>query len=308
MSHSRDFSSIYLRAKPLVYGIPRHLSRKRSPYTRGFVMGTRVTLTCPQCGGEFQVKPSHADKRTYCSRDCMSEAYKTRLQGDNNPNFSNAGEKICQTCGKTYYSYNKTRKYCSWQCAGLAQPQEKLERMAKMPRKSRKRRTSFLCTCKRCGKEFRWKHKKKILCPECNKAYHTRPLQTCTICGKKFRHKVTKKTCSIACENVLKSYRQQGAKSHRWQGGKTSKLRRLRNSTTYQEWRTAVFERDDYTCQLCGQRGGRLTAHHIKMVSEYKELMLVLPNGITLCRPCHADIRGQEHDYEDQFFTITGGL
>ncbi len=55
------------------------------------------------------------------------------------------------------------------------------------------------------------------------------------------------------------------------------------------EWRTSVFERDDYTCLSCGQRGGRLQAHHVKPFKAYPELRHVLANGETTCIPCHKE-------------------
>ena len=36
----------------------------------------------------------------------------------------------------------------------------------------------------------------------------------------------------------------------------------------YKEWRKAVFERDNYTCQDCGEKGVYLEAHHIKSWAE----------------------------------------
>lgn len=48
-----------------------------------------------------------------------------------------------------------------------------------------------------------------------------------------------------------------GHKNHLWRGGKT-KLRILISGTfTYRSWRTAVFERDNYTCKLCEARSGK---------------------------------------------------
>lgn len=64
----------------------------------------------------------------------------------------------------------------------------------------------------------------------------------------------------------------------------------IRNSNQYREWRNKVFERDNYTCQHCGQRGGVLNAHHIKHFSEYKSLRYVVGNGLTLCFPCHKEV------------------
>jgi hypothetical protein len=60
-----------------------------------------------------------------------------------------------------------------------------------------------------------------------------------------------------------------------------------RHSPEYDEWRTAVFERDDYTCKDCGQRGGELNAHHIKEYAKHPKQRLDVSNGITLCLDCH---------------------
>jgi hypothetical protein len=58
----------------------------------------------------------------------------------------------------------------------------------------------------------------------------------------------------------------------------------------YLEWRNGVFERDNYTCQACGQIGGDLQAHHIRSWAEYPDLRYVIDNGLTLCIPCHKNI------------------
>lgn len=65
--------------------------------------------------------------------------------------------------------------------------------------------------------------------------------------------------------------------------------RRNRSSKDYQEWRKAVFERDDYKCRLCGRRGCELNAHHIKYWSKSPEYRFDVNNGITLCKSCHID-------------------
>ncbi len=52
-------------------------------------------------------------------------------------------------------------------------------------------------------------------------------------------------------------------------------------------WRTAVFMRDDYTCQICNTRGGFIEADHIKSWRDYPELRYAIDNGRTLCRECH---------------------
>lgn len=78
-----------------------------------------------------------------------------------------------------------------------------------------------------------------------------------------------------------------GEKHPNWKGGITPYSELVRKSTLYFEWRKAVFERDDYTCQKCGQRGGKLNAHHDLPVSKAPLFMLDIGNGITLCKECH---------------------
>ena len=64
----------------------------------------------------------------------------------------------------------------------------------------------------------------------------------------------------------------------------------IRRSKEYAAWRTAVFERDRYTCQCCGKRGVKLNAHHIKPFAYYHDLRLDVTNGITLCERCHKEV------------------
>lgn len=55
----------------------------------------------------------------------------------------------------------------------------------------------------------------------------------------------------------------------------------------YKSWRREVFERDDYTCQVCGQRGGDLEADHIKPYAWFPNDRYDVGNGRTLCLKDH---------------------
>jgi len=87
----------------------------------------------------------------------------------------------------------------------------------------------------------------------------------------------------------------------KWRGGTTSLQRILHKTSEYKIWALSVFKRDNYTCQECGRRDGRINPHHIITLSsllvkhrittleealECKELWDI-SNGVTLCIECH---------------------
>lgn len=69
----------------------------------------------------------------------------------------------------------------------------------------------------------------------------------------------------------------------------TSERKLARNSVKYKDWRDAVYERDDYTCQKCHIRGGALHPHHIESFAKFPALRYDIRNGITLCTIHHKE-------------------
>lgn len=102
-------------------------------------------------------------------------------------------------------------------------------------------------------------------------------------------------------ENRIKSScRQRGIAIEDFEGFATTEQHMARNNTYYKEWVRNVFQRDNYTCQCCGKRGGNLNAHHLYNFAEYEDLRYDVENGITFCEECH--LLG----YPDSFHTIYG--
>ena len=82
-----------------------------------------------------------------------------------------------------------------------------------------------------------------------------------------------------------RSEAKKGSKSEFWRGGNPAN-REKHQGSEYHHWRTAIFTRDNWTCQTCQFRG-YVEAHHIKSWANYPSLRLDTSNGVTLCKSCH---------------------
>ena len=102
-----------------------------------------------------------------------------------------------------------------------------------------------------------------------------------------------------------------GSNNPAWKGGASSSWKeRLLRTKAYKNWRKSVFNRDVYTCQMCGDdKGGNLQAHHITPVRDSKNTLLIfdIDNGITLCKKCHNIVNGKEYEFIEQFEDIIRG-
>lgn len=84
-----------------------------------------------------------------------------------------------------------------------------------------------------------------------------------------------------------KSLSKMGNRNPNWKGGISPENKRLRMSARFREWRESVFKRDNFTCQICFERGGELHPDHIKQFAYFPELRFQINNGRTLCKSCH---------------------
>ncbi len=80
-----------------------------------------------------------------------------------------------------------------------------------------------------------------------------------------------------------------GEKSNWWKGGVSDEDCKNRHmGSRYENWRKKVFMRDNFTCQMCGLKGGNKEAHHKKSWKNFPALRYHVKNGVTLCKkPCH---------------------
>ena len=125
-----------------------------------------------------------------------------------------------------------------------------------------------------------------------------------------FREKMRKinKECANKLEHRIKlSATIQGINVEDWNGFVTTEKRMIRKKTEYSDWRNAVFARDNYTCQCCGDRSGNghsvvLHAHHKENFADNPDLRFDVDNGITLCDKCHSP------KYKGSFHNIYGTM
>jgi hypothetical protein len=80
-----------------------------------------------------------------------------------------------------------------------------------------------------------------------------------------------------------------GVKHHNWKGGITPAKKVIRESLEYKLWRSACLERDNFTCQKYGTKGGYLVVHHINNFAEQIQLRFAIDNGITLSKQAHLE-------------------
>lgn len=75
-----------------------------------------------------------------------------------------------------------------------------------------------------------------------------------------------------------------------WRGGNGG----IRDTAKFKEFQKSIFKRDQYTCQLCGDKNhkGRgsqikLEVHHVIAIKDDHSLALEPTNVVTLCHACH---------------------
>jgi 5-methylcytosine-specific restriction endonuclease McrA len=149
-------------------------------------------------------------------------------------------------------------------------------------------------TCSDCGTQ--WKKWRNSLtrwggkCRSCAQKFEKNKPESRQKASESSRKQVLRQGGIANCKRFGKEKIVEGSDHWHWRGGVTSEIQKLRTSVSALKWRKGVFVRDSYTCQLCGQIGGSLQAHHKKAWKTHEELRFDEENGVTLCKFCHLNI------------------
>lgn len=251
--------------------VSENFVRGRKRYLETLRSRKKEQAKCGFCGKEFQKRNSLSK---YCSVECF------------NKRNVKANTVRCSVCGVKYVRKWMGQKTCSWKCGN------KLKEL-----RGKKAR------CKTCGAEIKQKRPTTKYCSyKCQ--FNRNGVITkniCVNCGNEFNvypSRKRQKFCSRKCQGAWSSANLSGENSWKWVGGED---RTFRDSQEYRRWRKAVIERDEKTCQMCGEFNFEIQAHHIKPATEFRELRLDVSNGIALCKECHSSIRGRESEFESIF-------
>jgi len=94
-----------------------------------------------------------------------------------------------------------------------------------------------------------------------------------------------------------------GEKNPSWKGGITPYYRKIRESSKCTNFRKQCVERDNFTCQITGQKGGKLVVHHINNFADFPELRFITSNGITISEQVHKEFHkkyGKRNNTKEQ--------
>lgn len=266
---------------------------------------------CLNCGITIKVKPSHFERKKYCSRKCKGE-----YQSKNPIAFQHLSKKttvICSNCGNKLLrkpSSISKNNFCNQTCrkAYLITNRDKINQHLKK---------QITKSCLVCGKKFNVIESRRETAKYCSKSclgkangergkeqYRKRITIQCTNCSRVLERKpsIIRKWnfCDSTCmaEYYTKSGAFSGKNNLAWQGGDINYY-----GPNWLSQRKKVRERDNYTCQDCGltekEYGRELSVHHIIPFREFNgdwEEANKLKNLVSLCEhPCHRNRHKKEH-------------
>ena len=262
----------------------------------------KIMKTCKQCGNMIHINSFGKNKYSKDGKESICKYCKK----ENRYKY----ECICKCCGTTFKAERKDRKFCSKRCS------------------SEYRDNKEFVTCNWCGKQYKEKHyrvsnnnhfcsreclgkyRSKFLKGE-NSPLNKKIIKKCSYCKKEITVRQSRdfehNFCSQECHGKWRKENLLGENNYNWNPNLTDREReQRRNIEGYDDFIKDVYERDNYTCQVCGQEGNghNLNAHHLNGYNWYKEGRTDINNGITLCETCHKEFHklyGQGNNTKEQF-------
>lgn len=199
--------------------------------------------------------------------------------------------KTCAICSATFdvrasqvNAYATCSKVCSVKYRSLKMTGRKITWAHKIGRKGPRGNLSYITP------EYREKQRAIAIANGSGKHYKGKKLSAEHKAKMSAAHKGhTNKgwKLSIETRKRMSEAAPRGENNRLWRGGITTKNAAIRSSFEYKQWRAEVFNRDDFTCQVCRVRGVQLHVDHIKPFALFPELRFDIGNGRTLCVPCH---------------------
>lgn len=119
--------------------------------------------------------------------------------------------------------------------------------------------------------------------------------------GKGKRNSSEVVLCACGCGTVVKRYNfgsseVRFASGHRLKGPSNPAYKPQADRTArhdrsdYRDWRRQVLAASDYTCAICGTRGGKLHSHHVLPFAQFPSHRYEVKNGRAMCKPCHTEV------------------
>lgn len=132
----------------------------------------------------------------------------------------------------------------------------------------------------------------------------------CDVCKKQQQIKYYQYTAKqhdglCYCNGCSKKVFCGGENSYCWNPNKTNEERENERSyKEYVEFVKKVLARDEYTCQCCGQKQGKIETHHLNGYNWFINGRIDESNAITLCHKCHCNfhsVYGRGNNTKEQF-------
>ncbi|SHH14225.1 HNH endonuclease [Desulfosporosinus lacus] len=219
-------------------------------------------MNCKNCEGEFESKRK---TQVYCSNTCK-EKWRSKNRVREPKGLINT-VYTCKYCGKEYHPKTKDRKtYCSRECSYAD--------------KKAKPKVRPKVTCAVCGKEFEGRPDKRYCSEGCKKELVRRKhreywtskkaadvvnefiTKNCKECGDTFTTNLYASR-RVFCSDKCSERNQRHTPSARLRHKRDNQTRRARlRGVKIESFNSIeIFERDNWCCQICGEKVDAMLPH-----------------------------------------------